>query len=114
MKDLNLVDIWRNMYPNQSSFSCYSSACQTFSRIDYYLFSANPNAYIPNSWYDSILISDHAPVSFVLKVPNLSFSSKWHLQPIWLKDPEFIQFFETKLDIYFELNTHKTLFTCLF
>lgn len=41
IKEFNLTDIWRENHPNQLTFACYSSTCQTYSRIDYYLVSAS-------------------------------------------------------------------------
>lgn len=31
IKEFNLIDVWRKHHPDQSSFSCYSATCQTFS-----------------------------------------------------------------------------------
>jgi len=38
--ELNLVDIWRHLNPKQTAYSCYSATHQTYSRIDYFLVSA--------------------------------------------------------------------------
>lgn len=109
MKDFNLIDVWRNMHPSKQTFSCYSSTYQTFSRIDYFLISADLIHKITSSWYDSILISDHAPTSFLFKLPSmLHHSPRWWLQPSWLRDPEFIKFIGTQIDLFFENNTDQT------
>ena len=54
IKDFNLVDVWRNKYSNQRTFSCYSGTHQNFSRIDYYLVSAELIPKISKCWYDSV------------------------------------------------------------
>ena len=109
IKEFNLTDIWRRDYPNQSTFSCYSATCQTFSRIDYFLVSASLMSTITRSWYDSIVISDHASVSFRLNMPkSLNFSMGWRLQSFWLKDPEFMKFIGAQIDDYFVNNTTQT------
>ena len=109
MKEFNLIDIWREGHPNQLTFSCYSSTCKTFSRIDYYLASASLMSNISQCWYDSIVISDHASVSFTLKMPqSLTHSPRWRLQSFWLRDSEFIEFIGRQIDLYFECNTDQT------
>lgn len=69
----NLIDIWRARHPDQQIVSYYPSTCQTFSRIDYYTVS--------QYWYDSIVISDHALVSFIMNITqslNYSPDDKLH------------------------------------
>ncbi|KAF7647649.1 hypothetical protein LDENG_00168920, partial [Lucifuga dentata] len=40
MDDLNLVDVFRKLYPNKIEYSCYSQTYRTHSRIDYFLVAA--------------------------------------------------------------------------
>ncbi len=109
IEEFHLIDIWRGGHPDQLTFSCYSSTCQTFSRIDYYLVSASLVSTVSRCWYDSIIISDHASVSFILNMPkSLSYSTRWRLQAFWLRDPTFIEFIGTQIDYYFENNTNQT------
>ncbi len=35
MKDLNLLDVWRDLNPAAISYFCYSGMHQTYSHIDY-------------------------------------------------------------------------------
>ena len=109
IKEFNLIDIWRKTHPHKSTFSCYSSTCQTFSRIDFFLVSANLTSIISDSWYDSIVISDHAPVSFNLNAPKAFLRpTRWRLQSFWLKDPDFLLCIGAQIDLYFIMNTHQT------
>ncbi len=109
IEEFHLIDIWRGGHPDQLTFSCYSSTCQTFSRTDYYLVSASLVSTVSRCWYDSIIISDHASVSFILNMPkSLSYSTRWCLQAFWLRDPTFIEFIGTQIDHYFEKNTNQT------
>lgn len=101
--------MWRDLHPNHRTFSCYSGIYQSFSRIDYYLISSDLRSRIKNCGYDSIIISDHAQISFILQFPHiLYYSPKWHLSRTWLRDPEFITFIGKQIDIYFEINTDQT------
>lgn len=91
------------------TYSCYSSTYKTFSRIDYFLLSTDLTSKVRNCWYDSILISDHAAVSFTLNFPNfLCRPPRWRLHITWLRDPEFLEFIDKQIDYYFEINTNQT------
>lgn len=37
IKELSLLDIWRELKPNAKAHCCYSNVFQTYSRIDYFL-----------------------------------------------------------------------------
>lgn len=80
---------------------CYSSTYQTFSRIDYFLVSADLISEIASCWYDSVVISDHASTSFLFKLPNILYHSpRWHLRRSWFRYPEF-----NWIDLFFENDT---------
>lgn len=68
MKDLNLSDVWRDLNPAAVSYSCYSGMHQTYSRINYFLISAQLLNKITDCIYHSIVISDHAAVSLSYKI----------------------------------------------
>lgn len=56
-----------------------------------------------------IIISDHAAVSLSYK--NTKFIKnppKWHFQIGWLQDPEFIEYLNKQIDLYFEFNNSET------
>ncbi len=109
MQDFNLIDIWRNRHPDSLTYSCYSSTYKTFSRIDYFLLSTDLISKVSKCWYDSILISDHAAVSFSLNFSNfVCRSRRWRLHITWMRDPEFLDFIGTQIDYYFEINTNQT------
>jgi len=107
MQDFNLIDIWRNRHPDSLTYSCYSSTYKTFSLIDYFLLSTDLISKVSKCWYDSILISDHAAVSFSLNFPN--FVCRWRLHITWMRDPEFLDFIGKQIDYYFEINTNQHL-----
>lgn len=65
MKELNLIDIWREENPDDLKFSCYSGVHKSYSRIDLFLVSVELRYKIKECCYDAIVISDHAPNSLV-------------------------------------------------
>ena len=65
MKEMNLIDVWREDNPTGKKYSCYSSTHKTYSRIDLFLVSALLKYKIKDVSYDAILLSDHAPNSLI-------------------------------------------------
>lgn len=109
IKDLNLVEIWRHLHPKDIQYSCFSRTHQSYSRIDYFLISATLMSYITDCSYDSIVISDHAPVSFNYIDPKfLGNPPKWRFNPKWLLDDQFNKHITQQIDMYFDINTTQT------
>ena len=109
MNELNLIEIWREMKPNDIEYSCHSNTHQTYSRIDYYLISAALRSKIEDCHYNSIVISDHAPVCLIYNDPNLMADPpKWRFQQKWLLDTSFLEYIGQQIDFYFSINTNET------
>lgn len=109
MKEMNLIDIWREVNPNVLKFSCYSSVHKSYSRIDFFLLSAELRHRIKECTYDAILISDHAPNSLIYQDSKLvRDASTWRCKQKWLADPGFVAFLDQQIKFYFEINTTET------
>lgn len=109
MKDLSLSEIWRELNPNNIEYSCHSGTHKTYSRIDYFLISTQIRYKIEGCKYDSILISDHAPISFIyLDTKLVNSPPRWRFHIKWLQDPAFIDFVGNQIDMFFEFNTTQT------
>ena len=58
---------------------------------------------------DSILLSDHAPISLIMQLPDVMASPpRFCFQSRWLQNPEFVKYIDGKIDKYFSLNTNQT------
>ncbi len=109
IKDLNLVEIWRQLHPKYIQYSCFSRTHQSYSRIDYFLISATIMSYITDCSYDSIVISDHAPILLTYIDPKLLGNPpKWRFHPKWLLDDQFNKQIKQQIDMYFDINTTQT------
>ena len=108
-RELNLKDIWRDRNPGVSTYSCFSSTHNSYSRIDYFLISASLCYKVKGCDYGSILISDHAPANLVYMDPGLVRDPpKWKFKQEWLKDKDLMEYLEKQITDYFELNTSET------
>lgn len=108
MRELSLIDIWREENPDDLKFSCYSSVHKSYLRIDF-LISAELRHKVKECSYEAILISDQAPNSLVYQDSKLVKDAKiWCCKQKWLADPSFISFLDEQISFYFETNTTET------
>ena len=109
MKEMSLIDVWREDNPNGKKYSCYSGTHQSYSRIDFFLVSAQLKYKIKEVSYDAILLSDHAPNSLVYHDPKLTSDvPKWRFKTKWLADAGFVTYLDEQIKYYFETNTIET------
>ena len=109
IRDLRLIEIWRVFNPNNRQYSCFSSISITQSRIDYFLISIELQSYVEKCWYNSIVLSDHAPISMKIQLgKGNGYFKRWKLQTFLLKDKTFVNFVEKRIDDYFEFNKDET------
>lgn len=98
MKDIDMIDVWRNLYPNQRDFSFFSPMHNTHSRIDMFL--------VP---LDMIAFSDHNPIklSWMIDTPQPS-TRTWRFKNYMLKDPQFISYMTTNIEIILDANSNSS------
>ncbi len=100
-----LLDPWRFIFPSSRTFSFFSPVHHSYSRIDFFLVDKSLIPLVSSSMYHSIVISDHAPSSFVIGLPTQHSSFKpWRLNSLLLADEEFITYLTNEIKIYLELK----------
>lgn len=81
MKDLKLLDIWRELHQQVKAYSYYSATYQTYSRIDYFLISSDLVSKVKSTEYDNSVISHHAPCCLEYKNESThSDPPRWRFQ----------------------------------
>lgn len=81
MKEMSLIDVWREDNPNGKKYSCYSGTHQSYSCMDFFLISEQLKYKINEVSYDAILLSDLAPNSLVYHDPKLTSDiPKWRFK----------------------------------
>lgn len=109
MKELQMIDIWRHYNPIDITYSCYSKTFNTYSRLDYFLISADLLPNMGECSYDSIIISDHASCNIKYTHKDLLIDPpRWCLHQKWLKDESFVRYVGNKIYEYFSINTTQT------
>lgn len=105
LKAYGVVDLWRFQNPTSKQFSFFSSVHQSYSRIDYFLIDQKLLPMATHIEFGSIVISDHAPVILKLSfLGNISYTVPWRLNSRYLSDEKFIEFINTQIDFFLELN----------
>ncbi len=64
---------------------------------------------IERCWYDSILLSDHAPISLTMQFSNLKPTPfRFRFQTSWLQSSTFVDYMDKRIEEYFSINTDQT------
>ena len=105
LNDHGLLDPWRGSNPTTRQYSFYSPVHKCYSRIDYFLVDDRFLSFVKHSKYHSIVISDHSPLQLDLQMPNSSTKHRtWRFDPLLLADKDFINFINSQIDYFFEIN----------
>ena len=102
MKDLNLLDIWRQMHPQDREYSFYSHPHKTHTRIDNFLLSTQLFHRVLDIEYLPRLLSDHSPLVLSISIlTKVNGAYRWRLNSTLLKQPELC--IHQRADQYFLL-----------
>ncbi len=92
--------------PLKGSIFFLSHVHQTYSRIDYFFLDHTFLPYLQYCSYQSIVISDHAPIILELQIPHQPPKyCQWHFNPGLLSDKDFIEFISSNISCFMEFNT---------
>lgn len=79
MKELGVVDIWRQLHPNGRDFTYMSQVHGSYSRIDLFCVSKTEMYRIKESTVEPISISDHGPVTMKINLGADNHFRYWRL-----------------------------------
>lgn len=103
-EEVGLLDIWRDLYPNQRDYTHYSSPHSLYTRIDYFLIFGNDKNKINTCEIGTLDLSDHAPIYLSVDL-NLELKiNSWKLNSILLSDPLFKEQIKREIHFYLEMN----------
>lgn len=104
MKELGLVDIWRQLHPNERDFTYMSHVHGSYSRIDLFCISKTELYRIKDSTLEPISISDHGPVTMKINLGVDNHFRYWRLNVSLLTDMNIRQELKEALTEYFIIN----------
>ncbi|KAM9316158.1 uncharacterized protein PAF06_007135 [Gastrophryne carolinensis] len=83
-----LMDAWRIFNPRGRDYTFFSAPHNSYSRIDWFLIPHRFLHLITNIEIGQITISDHAPVSLTIAIPDTTpLRGQWRLNSSLLQDP---------------------------
>ncbi|KAJ1157745.1 hypothetical protein NDU88_010445 [Pleurodeles waltl] len=105
MDNLHLVDIWREMHPTSTTFSCYTPTHGAFSRLDRFLLASNGTLDVRRADYQVRFLSDHSPLLLECgtHAPRPAIPL-WRMRPELLGDLEYRRDIQEALTGYFGGN----------
>ncbi len=105
MENMNLVDIWRTLNPLGREYSFHSKVHNAYSRIDHFLVDGYMLLYACNPKYHNIIISDHRPVTFLLKLDTFTRRQRnWRFNLQLLENKKFCEYLESHITLFFYTN----------
>lgn len=106
LSNYGISDVWRYLHPQKREYSFFSHVHHTFSRIDYFLIDNQLLPSVSSCDYQSIVISDHAPITMSLALPGLPQTRRhWRFNSTLLSDTDFVKFMEEQIIFFFDTNT---------
>ncbi len=105
IKNANVGDVWRLANPTGRDYSFHSQVHNVYTRIDYFLVDVKLIPFTFNATYHNILISDHSPIIFALKVSDIATTQPlWRADPYLLKDTKLCEYLRMQLELFFETS----------
>lgn len=104
METYKIIDPWRTLNPNRSEYSYYSPVHQTYSRIDFFLIDSKLLSLITHCKYETIMLSDHGPVTLQLAFGYKHTSKRWSFDNGLLSNKEGREEIKNQILLYLTFN----------
>lgn len=104
IKELGLIDIWRDFHPGLRDYTYYSHPHTSYSRIDYFLAFGKDKFRIKNCNIGLIDLSDHVLISLYLNLENKPKNTLWRLNTGILNNRVIREQLAVKIEQYVEQN----------
>ncbi len=79
MKEIGIIDVWRDLNPTGRDYTYFSAPQSTYSRIDYFFTFKRERFRIQSCDIGTIDLSDHSPIVMTIKFGNNPKSTLWKL-----------------------------------
>ncbi|KAF7642082.1 hypothetical protein LDENG_00264990 [Lucifuga dentata] len=104
MKELGIIDVWRELYPTSREYTHYSSPHSSYSRIDYFFMFSIDRFKIKECDIATIDLSDHSLISMTLKWERKIRKTLWRLNSNILNNPNIVQRLKGDIKEFINLN----------
>lgn len=105
LSDFGVSDIWRFLHPSTKEYSYFSNVHHTYTRIDYFFIDNKLISHTRSCEFQSIVISDHAPLVLGLSFPNRGDRKRhWRFNTALLSDLAFVTWVSKQISLFLETN----------
>ena len=103
-KEVDLIDVWRDIFPNRRDYTHYSAPHSLYTRIDYFITFGKDKDKINTCGIGTIDLSDHAPIYLTVDLGLRPKNTTWKLNSSLLNDSNFKTQIRKEISLYLELN----------
>ena len=107
MREVGIVDVWREKNPTSRDYSHYSHAHNVYSRIDYFFILKGDFFRVDNCEIGPSTISDHGPIYMSIYLNNNKKSTLWRLNSSILNNPIIKDKLKSEIELYLENNDNE-------
>ena len=105
LSEYSIGDPWRFLHPTEREYSFFSHVHHSYSRIDYFLIENVMMSKVRSCAYQSIVISDHAPLALDLSFPCVAKPRRnWRLNSTLLANDDFVEFISEQISSFLSIN----------
>lgn len=105
ISEYGLSELWRFLHPTEREYSYFSSVHHSYSRIDYFFIDKSMLQNVRSCAYQSIVISDHAPLTLDISLPHSRNTRRhWRLNTTTLAYDDFVKFISQQIDFFLSIN----------
>lgn len=105
LKEMGIIDVWRELNPKTRDYSHYSHPHATYSRIDYFFtFFKKDLHLVQHCELGTMDISDHSPIYMSMCLERKSRSTVWRMNSDILNNPQTKLNLENEIRSYLEIN----------
>ena len=104
MKEMGIVDIWREFFPTRRDYTYYSTPHAVYTRIDYFFTFSRHLHIVKESNIGSMTLSDHSPIYLTLSLKGERRETLWRLNSTILNNIDTKESLKQEINTYLELN----------
>lgn len=112
LKEMGIIDVWRELNPKTRDYSHYSHPHMTYSRIDYFFTFKKDLHLVQHCELGTMDISDHSPIYMSMCLERKSRSTVWRMNSDILNNPQTKLKLENEIRSYLEINDNGEVTPC--
>lgn len=109
MKEVGMIDIWRDLHPGEKMFTFFSHSHLMFSRLDYFFMPNSDRHRVIDCYIGVRDISDHAGVYLTIHLDVKQKERIWRLNSNLLNDKEFQKYTQEAFEDYMYHNNNESI-----